>query len=232
MQEAPHTETTPTPPDDAASSGAEAVPPGGGGDSSSTPERREAWYPVSVADDDLIARRFPESAASLFRIWAVLVREAGFRRSPTFTLADSIIADRAKLSRRRVCYAKAQLRELGLATSESKRGKRDRRNPPTRWAIKPTVLFVDKSRASTAHDTPHATIAHDTPCATDGGGSVAQTLHPPSGGWRKKESGANIARPTTQQTSSPSPSPPPGSAGGLRPAAPGGDQAPWKTWER
>lgn len=133
------------------------------------PERSEGgWTAVGDADYDLIRRRRPDCAATVFAVWYVLAREARARRSLKFSLADAIVADRACCARRTAIKARLALAELRLLRFRQKRSPR-LGNEPTEYELCPSVLPVRGGRP------PCATVAQP-PCASHGGASDAHTL--------------------------------------------------------
>ena len=114
-------------------------------------QRGNGWTAVSDADYDVIRRRRPDCAGSVFSAWYVLVREARFRRALSFFLADSILADRTSVSRNTAIKCRRILAELKLLRFRQKR--RDAvGNEATEYLLTPSVSPVRTSAAPCSTD--------------------------------------------------------------------------------
>lgn len=145
--------------------------PASGGTAASpvAPERAGGgWTAVGDADYDVIRKKRPDCAPTVFAVWYVLIREARFRRSARFSLSDAIVADRACCARRTAIKARRTLVELGLLRCWQKRSQQ-LGNEPTEYELCPSILPVRGGRS------PCATVAQP-PCALHEGASDAHTL--------------------------------------------------------
>ena len=104
-------------------------------------QRSGFWFPISVADMDTMRRNRPDTFSTIFAVWAVLVREAHFKRSLVFTLADGIVADRAFVSRGTVWKIKRALKDLRLLNYRAPKND-TAGNCPTSWILKPSVSWA------------------------------------------------------------------------------------------
>ena len=75
---------------------------------------RGGWTAIGDADADIIRRAHPENSPTILAAWYWLAREARYRRSLTFRLADSILADRCGVHRHTAVMARKALSACNL----------------------------------------------------------------------------------------------------------------------
>ncbi len=133
------------------------------------PDQAEGgWTAVGDADYDVIRKKRPDCAPTLFAVWYVLIREARFRRKLNFSLSDAIVADRACCVRRTAIKARRTLTELGLLRCWQKRS-HELGNEPTEYSLKPSVSSVRGGKNQCETDA-------QSPCVIHKGASNAHTL--------------------------------------------------------
>jgi len=132
--------------------------------------RKVRWFPVAVADlDRLKHNQTAAGFAVLLAVWIVLLREAHFRRTHKVKLADSIVAERAGITRRTIIRYRGDLVATGLVlATEPTRDPTTCRYLPTTWTLRPSVPMFraspsdNKSPGPSDNDSPGPCDSEDT----------------------------------------------------------------------
>lgn len=156
--------------------------------SETTREPARPFTALPDEDGDILRSRFPSHYPELLAVLVVLLRESRFRKSASFSLADGIVADRAKVSRRLLTTLKPKLVEAGVVECKIFR-RSENANMPTVWTVRPAVPLVRKD------GTPFQPNRKDgTPfqprMAKNARSNVRRLLHtPPKGGIVGRDAG-------------------------------------------